>query len=159
MGNCTFKKYCDKKWEELSPSGDSPNVRHCGHCEQNVFLTRTNAETALFSALEQCIAISLDHEGLKKIGWVGESDFDWLEEEIIARVQVVIPNGLCRDKHQTKGLRLLFGRLPAFSEIMRNWEAGEAIDLGNFEQQEADVLIAQLERWHIFALIQAVPDS
>jgi hypothetical protein len=55
--NCerTFRKVCPRSWDDLESTDDN-SVRHCSHCERNVFYCTTDAETINHAIAGHCIA-------------------------------------------------------------------------------------------------------
>lgn len=152
MDKCKSRNHCSRHWEALKPSPWSPAIKSCDQCQRKVFLTATDAETALFSALGQCIAIAPDHEGMHKIGWVGESDFDWMDQAGV-RATVSIDAGV-RTARQLTGLHLLFEHAPFYLQILADWHAGARVCLGEYDEKEAVVLLEQLGAWDIAGTVE-----
>jgi hypothetical protein len=50
-----FRQVCPQKWEALAPTGDA-GVRHCGQCDQQVFLCSTAEETLNHARAGHCVA-------------------------------------------------------------------------------------------------------
>lgn len=55
--NCPpeFLFVCSRRWEELAPTGDE-RVRHCGHCDQDVYFCESDQETIAHARAGPCIA-------------------------------------------------------------------------------------------------------
>jgi hypothetical protein len=56
--NCplpVFRQQCPRQWEELTPTDDT-SVRHCGQCNQHVYLCSTDEETLSHARAAHCIA-------------------------------------------------------------------------------------------------------
>jgi hypothetical protein len=54
--NCHFQVRCEKDWLALSPTTQS-RVRHCGNCQEDVYLCESHRELAEDAALGHCVAI------------------------------------------------------------------------------------------------------
>jgi hypothetical protein len=57
VSNCKpeFKFRCPKQWDDLARTADQ-TVRFCQECKENVYLTRTDAETLQRARAGQCVA-------------------------------------------------------------------------------------------------------
>jgi hypothetical protein len=56
--NCplpVFSQECPRQWEELVPT-EHASVRHCGQCDQDVYLCSTDDETLRHARAGHCIA-------------------------------------------------------------------------------------------------------
>jgi hypothetical protein len=56
--NCplpVFRQVCPRRWEALTQTGRA-GVRHCGQCDQNVYLCTTDEETLSHARAGHCIA-------------------------------------------------------------------------------------------------------
>jgi hypothetical protein len=64
--NCVvrMKLACPKTWEALRPTGE-PNVRHCTHCDQDVYYCATDAETIAHARAGRCIAREMPHRSAR----------------------------------------------------------------------------------------------
>ena len=90
MIRCTVKFKCPKTWAQLSET-ESSEIRFCSHCENDVYLVRSEAELAEHAQKGRCVAI-LDvpedtetdtdfdedsySESIVTIGLVASEDFD-----------------------------------------------------------------------------------
>lgn len=148
MSDCDFKKRCALAWSDLDAIYTSDSVKFCGNCDRNVFLTSTGAETALFSALRQCVAIAPSHEMFEKIGWVGECDLDWMEAPAKS-VRVKLRCGSGATGRQLEGFALLFQDLADYRLMLSHWMTGETVFLGEYAPDEATALLEQLRLWDI----------
>ena len=110
------------------------------------------AESALLTALGQCIAISPTHEMMEKIGWIGEGDFDWMEE---AGKQVIvgIHCHLGPTEEQVKGFNVLFEHHAEFDQMLLSFIEGNIVRVGEFDEKEAAVLAEKLKYWNIDATL------
>lgn len=62
--NCplpVFSKQCPRLWEELTPTAEA-SVRHCGHCNRDVFFCSTDDETLTHARAGHCIARAIPDE-------------------------------------------------------------------------------------------------
>ena len=50
-----FRRVCPQQWEALTPT-DQPSVRHCGQCNENVYLCSTDDETLSHARAGHCVA-------------------------------------------------------------------------------------------------------
>jgi len=50
-----FRQQCPRQWDELTPTEDK-SVRHCGQCNQHVYLCSTDEETLSHARAGHCIA-------------------------------------------------------------------------------------------------------
>ena len=53
---CTFRFKCPKVWHLLTPTAVD-TVRHCGVCERDVFLVRSDDELRTHAAAGHCVAV------------------------------------------------------------------------------------------------------
>src|SRR6476469_6362780 len=77
FAKCDLTFVCRERWEKLATTG-SADVRYCPNCDKGVFKVRTRAQLELASQVGRCAALTDDNE---IVGWIGESDFDWMAEE------------------------------------------------------------------------------
>ena len=71
--NCplpVFRRVCPREWEQLTPTEDA-SVRHCGQCNQNVYLCRTDHETLSHARAGHCIARVIPDESELPVMYLG----------------------------------------------------------------------------------------
>ena len=56
--SCAFTFKCPNSWERLTLT-DDPNTRHCGACDRDVQLVRTEAAFKRQADAGQCVAVRL----------------------------------------------------------------------------------------------------
>src|SRR6187431_704151 len=57
-----MKFVCPRTWQDLRPTA-SADVRHCAHCQQDVYYCRTDEETLRHARAGHCIAREEPHPG------------------------------------------------------------------------------------------------
>ena len=90
MIRCTVKFKCPKTWAQFSET-ESPEIRFCSHCENDVYLVRSKADLAEHAQKGHCVAIldvsddtetdtDFDEESYSEdiatIGLMASDDFD-----------------------------------------------------------------------------------
>ena len=56
LENCTFVVQCTKRWDMLTPTGES-NVRHCGACQRSVHYAATSAQLRHHAEAGDCVVV------------------------------------------------------------------------------------------------------
>jgi hypothetical protein len=87
------------------------------------------------SAVGRCVALTDDNE---IVGWIGESDFDWMAEES-ETVAIRLHHPL--DANMASQLRLAF---PKLIDVEMVCQPGTWIVLGDFSPQVAEILEADI---------------
>lgn len=65
--NCKFAFRCEKKWENLKPSG-IPTVRHCTDCKRDVHYCQSDEDLATAIRENLCVAIDDPNMSFRTLG-------------------------------------------------------------------------------------------
>ena len=131
---CDLTFMCRQTWETLQETGIS-RARYCDKCDKSVFPVRTRVELEMASAVGRCVALTDDNE---IVGWIGESDFDWMAEE---SETVAIRSHHPLDSDLASQLRLAF---PKSVTIEKQYQPGTWVIIGQFSPQIAATLEADI---------------
>ncbi|RSZ57801.1 hypothetical protein HF313_24650 [Massilia atriviolacea] len=122
FAKCDLTFVCRERWDDLAIT-DSTDVRYCPNCDNGVFKVRTRAQFELASQLGRCAALTNDND---IVGWIGESDFDWMAEQ---SETVAIRTHLPLDASTESRLRIAF---PKVIEIANGFPTGKWVVIGTF---------------------------
>lgn len=134
FAKCDLTFVCRESWDKLADT-DNADVRYCPNCDKGVFKVRTRAQLEMASQIGRCAALTNDNE---IVGWIGESDFDWMAEE---SETVAIRTHLPLDASTESRLRIAF---PKVTEIADRFPPGKWIVIGTFSPQVATNLDADI---------------
>lgn len=134
FSKCDLTFVCRQTWESLRQVAPS-HVRYCDRCNKGVFSVRTRVELEIASAIGRCVTLTDDNE---IVGWIGESDFDWMAEE---SETVAVRSHHPLDTDMVSQLRLAF---PKLIVLEKPYLPGTWLVIGSFSPRIAAILEADI---------------